>query len=197
MVSLVAILAAAVLFTNAVEILGERLGLGQGAVGSVLAAVGTALPETMIPVVALLAAAFTGEGSESASEIGIGAILEAPFLLTTLAMFVTGAGILGYQRRRRNGANVVVDERVISHDMLFFMVFFTIAAAAGIVPLPFFLKIVVAIVLVGAYAVYTIRRGGESLQETPENLTLWPGRIGTAPTWPSSTARSCSASRPG
>jgi hypothetical protein len=43
MISLVAILAAAVLFTDAVEILGERLGLGQGAVGSVLAAVGTAL----------------------------------------------------------------------------------------------------------------------------------------------------------
>jgi cation:H+ antiporter len=35
--SLAAILVAAVLFTNAVEILGERLNLGQGAVGSLLA----------------------------------------------------------------------------------------------------------------------------------------------------------------
>ena len=52
--ALVAILVAAALFTNAVEILGERLNLAQGAVGSVLAAVGTALPETMIPVVAIL-----------------------------------------------------------------------------------------------------------------------------------------------
>jgi len=185
-ISLVAILAAATLFTNAIELLGERLGLGQGAVGSVLAAVGTALPETMIPVVALLAAALTGEGSEAASEIGIGAILGAPFLLATLAMFVTGVGIMGYQRRRRNGANVVVDERVIAQDMLFFLVFFAIAAAAGIVPLPFALRIVIAVVLVGAYVLYTIRtirHSGESLQETPENLTLWPGRIGTAPTW--------------
>lgn len=54
--SLAAILVAAVLFTNAVEILGERLDLGQGAVGSLLAAVGTALPETMIPVVAIVGA---------------------------------------------------------------------------------------------------------------------------------------------
>jgi cation:H+ antiporter len=60
--SLVVILGAAVLFTNAVEILGGRLKLGQGAVGSVLAAVGTALPETMIPVVAILAAVVSGEG---------------------------------------------------------------------------------------------------------------------------------------
>jgi cation:H+ antiporter len=40
-----------VLVTNAVEILGGRLKLGQGVVGSVLAAVGTAPPETMIPLV--------------------------------------------------------------------------------------------------------------------------------------------------
>ncbi len=52
-ISLVAILGAAIVFTNAVEILGERLELGGGAVGSVLAAVGTALPETMIPLVAI------------------------------------------------------------------------------------------------------------------------------------------------
>ena len=34
-------------FTNAVEWLGKRLELAEGAVGSVLAAVGTALPETL------------------------------------------------------------------------------------------------------------------------------------------------------
>ena len=56
LLSAVAIVVAAALFVNAVEMLGERLNLGQGAVGSVLAAVGTALPETMIPVVALVGA---------------------------------------------------------------------------------------------------------------------------------------------
>jgi cation:H+ antiporter len=92
-----AIVVAASLFTNAVEILGGRLNLGQGAVGSVLAAVGTALPETMIPVVAILAAVFAGRDPETAGEIGIGAILGAPFLLATLAMFVVGASALYFR----------------------------------------------------------------------------------------------------
>ena len=70
--SAVAIVVAAALFTNAVEILGDRLDLDQGSIGSVLAAVGTALPETMIPVVALVAALFTG--ASAAGEIGVGAI---------------------------------------------------------------------------------------------------------------------------
>ena len=73
--SLVAILGAAILFTNAVEIMGDRLNLGAGAVGSVLAAVGTALPETMIPLVAIFGALLLGTGSAAAGEIGIGAIL--------------------------------------------------------------------------------------------------------------------------
>src|SRR3712207_5330293 len=119
--------------------------LGQGAVGSVLAAVGTALPETMIPVVAILAAAFSGEGAEMAGEIGIGAILGAPFLLATLAMFVTGAAAGAYRKRREQGMeircraasvgeefpwcktpgkDVVVDQKTITRDIGFFLIFF-------------------------------------------------------------------------
>jgi cation:H+ antiporter len=70
-VSLVVILGAAFVFTNAVEIAGERLNLGVGAVGSVLAAVGTALPETMIPVVAIVGSLLAG--GSVAGEIGVGA----------------------------------------------------------------------------------------------------------------------------
>ena len=50
------VLAGALLFTNAVEWIGHRLELGEGAVGSLLAAVGTAMPETLIAIVALLGA---------------------------------------------------------------------------------------------------------------------------------------------
>src|SRR5918993_5850470 len=121
-VSLVAILGAAVLFTNAVEMLGERLNMGSGAVGSVLAAVGTALPETMIPVVALIGAALAGESAgEGASEIGIGAILGAPFLLATLAMFMIGVSALGFRRRRENGSEIVIEKRVTRRDVLYFL----------------------------------------------------------------------------
>ena len=81
------------LLTNAVEILGERLNLGCGAVESVLAAVGRALPETMIPLVAIAASLLTGSSGSGA--ISIEAIIGTPFLLTTPGMFVVGASALG------------------------------------------------------------------------------------------------------
>jgi cation:H+ antiporter len=181
--SAVAIVVAAALFVNAVEILGERLNLGEGAVGSVLAAVGTALPETSIPVVAIIASVFTGRST--AGDIGVGAILGAPFLLATLAMFVVGVTVLSYQRRRESDETVTMDEGTAKRDMLYFLAFFSLGAAAGIVPVPFYLKVALAIVLVVAYALYvwqTVKAGGERMEEMPQNLTLWPSSS-EAPTW--------------
>src|SRR5206468_10696744 len=98
-VALVVILIAAELFTNGVEWFGHKLNLAEGAVGSVLAAVGTALPETMIPIVAILFPS-VGSSVETAEGVGVGAILGAPFMLATLAMFVTGVAVL-FQARTR------------------------------------------------------------------------------------------------
>jgi cation:H+ antiporter len=181
--SAVAIVVAAALFTNAVEIFGERLNLGQGAVGSLLAAVGTALPETMIPVVAIVASFFTG--SSAAGDIGVGAILGAPFLLATLAMFVAGTSALGFRRRRESDDDVMIDEGTAKRDMLCFLVFFSLGAGAGIVPLPFYIKVTLAILLVVGYALYirqTVKSGGEKAEDLPEKLTLWPSSS-EAPTW--------------
>src|SRR6266849_7382254 len=109
------ILIGAELFTNGIEWFGHKLGLAEGAVGSVLAAVGTALPETMIPIFAILVS--TGASS---SEVGVGAILGAPFMLATLAMFVTGVAVLIVGRRRPTGAVMRVDTGVLAHDMRYF-----------------------------------------------------------------------------
>ena len=181
--SAVAIVVAAAFFTNAVEILGGRLNLGAGAVGSVLAAVGTALPETMIPIVAVIASLLTG--SDAAGDIGVGAILGAPFLLATLAMFVVGVSVLTFQRRRETDDDVVIDMGTAKRDMLYFLVFFALGAAAGLVPLPFYVKVALAIVLMVAYGLYvlqTIKHGGEQEEDPPQNLTLWPSSS-EAPTW--------------
>src|ERR671915_2192086 len=105
--SFVIILAGAELFTNGIEWFGRKLDLAEGAVGSVLAAVGTALPETMIPIIAILFAS----GSEASAHVGVGAILGAPFMLSTLAMFVTGIAVLGVAGRRANGDSMIVDTR--------------------------------------------------------------------------------------
>jgi cation:H+ antiporter len=183
--SLVAILGAAVLFTNAVEIMGDRLHLGAGAVGSVLAAVGTALPETMIPVVAIIGALIVGSGGAAASEIGIGAILGAPFLLATLALFIVGMAALTYRKRRKTGSEITADRQTAIPDLLFFLPCFTLAAAAGIFSLPLVLKILLAVILLAAYVLYvvrTVRKGGEAEEDVPARLTLWPYRS-QGPTW--------------
>src|SRR3990167_10339285 len=52
---LIVILIAAEVFTNALEHLGEKLNISEGVTGSLFAAVGTALPETSVPLLALLA----------------------------------------------------------------------------------------------------------------------------------------------
>src|SRR3954454_9607576 len=98
-IALAVILIAAELFTNGIEWFGHKLNLAEGVVGSVLAAVGTALPETMIPLVAILFSA-NAASPDAAHAIGVGAILGAPFMLSTLAMFVTGVGVIGYAQRR-------------------------------------------------------------------------------------------------
>ena len=145
------ILAGAELFTNGIEWFGRKLELAEGAVGSVLAAVGTALPETMIPIIAILFAS-----GEHTSEVGIGAILGAPFMLATLAMFVTGVAVLYQARHRPNGDRMPVDIRVLGADMRFFAITYGLAIGAAVVlPVePTWPKLVVAATLLVLYGLY-------------------------------------------
>jgi cation:H+ antiporter len=100
------ILLGAVLFTNAVEWLAHRLELGSGAAGSVLAAVATALPESTIPIVAIIG------GSEGSEDVAIGAIVGAPFMLTTIAMALVGLAAVGFAKRRKQGRELRVHEDI-------------------------------------------------------------------------------------
>ena len=149
--SFVIILAGAELFTNGIEWFGRKLGLAEGAVGSVLAAVGTALPETMIPIIAIVFA--TGEHSE---DIGVGAILGAPFMLATLAMFVTGVAVVIQAKKRDAGDVMPVDTRVLGQDMRTFVIAYGVAIAAALfLPNePTWPKIAVAILLLVIYGWY-------------------------------------------
>lgn len=146
--SLGLILAGAEVFTNGVEWLGWKLKLCEGAIGSVLAAVGTALPETMIPVIAILFGT-----AASAEEIGIGAILGAPFMLATLAMFVTGLAVVFNCKKRPQFPCLTVDQRVMQRDLSFFLIVYTLAVLAAFLGSHQY-KLIVAAVLVVAYGVY-------------------------------------------
>lgn len=128
--ALVIILLGCELFTNAIEWLGAKLSLSTGACGSVLAAVGTALPETIVPIVAILF-----KGGEEATEVGIGGILGAPFMLATLAFTVTALGVLIFTSSgRRDTAEMDVDAKVLSHDLGYFLAVYAVAIGASFLP---------------------------------------------------------------
>jgi len=140
------------LFTNSIEWFGKKLRLAEGAVGSVLAAVGTAMPETMIPVIAIVFG-----GGVAASQVGIGAILGAPFMLSTLAMFVTGAAVLALRHRRANREDMVVNPRVLGHDMGYFTLGYSIAVAMALLPVEMVVpRRLAAVVLLAMYAWYVV-----------------------------------------
>lgn len=152
LISLGVILLSAELFTNGVEWLGKRLNLGAGAVGSVLAAVGTALPETMVPIIAFIGT----QGEAMVAEVGIGAILGAPFMLATLAFFISGAAVLVF---RRNNGPMFVNPIVIRRDLQFFLVVYTLAILASFLPTrPLRLGVVALLpLLYGIYVIRTVR----------------------------------------
>ncbi len=159
LVSFVLIVVGALLFTNAVEWLGERLNLGESAVGSLLAAVGTALPESLIPAVAVLG------GQPGSEEVAIGAIIGAPFLLGTVAMIVIGVSALAFRKRREKGREISADPRGMQRDLIFFLIFFAAGVALGGFGLSHGVRIAAAVVLVLAYIAYairTVRKGGDS-----------------------------------
>ena len=152
--ALLVILLAAQLFTNGVEWVGEGFGLSEGMVGSVLAAIGTALPETMIPVVALLT-----HGTAGHEDVGIGAILGAPFMLATLAMSVLGLSALGYargRRGRREGPLVRPIPGAIRLDLAFFLVAYPLALIAGVWH-PAAVRYVLGVGLIVLYVLYVRR----------------------------------------
>lgn len=154
-VALAIILFGAELFTNGIEWFGHRLNLAEGAIGSVLAAVATAMPETLIPVIAIVGPAIFGGGTPNSEEIGVGAILGAPFMLSTLAMFVTGLAIVIFARNGRRSTEMSINVRILGRDVIFFMVAYGIAIASAFLPADLHpVRWVVAVGLVVLYAVY-------------------------------------------
>ncbi len=121
-VMLLLIVVAAEVFTNALEHLGERLGISEGVTGSLFAAVGTAMPESLVPILAIFA------GND---EIGVGAILGAPLMLSTLTMCLMG--IVVVRERGLRGA-MMPESTGLTRDLDFFLLSFGIAAVALFIP---------------------------------------------------------------
>jgi cation:H+ antiporter len=81
-------------FVNGVEWVGRRFHLGATTTGTLLAAFGTALPESAVTFVAVVF------GRDSAQkDIGVGAALGGPLVLATIAYAVAGAVLLLNRKR--------------------------------------------------------------------------------------------------
>lgn len=148
-VALLLILIGAETFTNALEHLGERLGISEGVTGSIFAAVGTALPETMVPIVAILSTASTQAVRE---EVGVGAILGAPLMLSTLTMFLMAA----FAIHKRGWKDDFQPERTgLARDLSWFLLAFSMSSAAIFVPHQATgMRVMIALMLVLVYFIY-------------------------------------------
>jgi cation:H+ antiporter len=153
--SLAIILVAAELFTNGIEWFGHKLNLAEGAVGSVLAAVATAMPETLIPVIAIVGPLLVGGDPQASHAIGVGAILGAPFMLSTLAMFVTGIAIVIFHRRSGRDTRMRVNVGVLGRDVSFFLGGYALAIGTAFLPAGLgWMRWLAALALFATYAVY-------------------------------------------
>ncbi len=189
LVALLIILIGAETFTNALEHLGERLKISEGVTGSIFAAVGTALPETMVPVVAIFSSASTQAVRE---EVGVGAILGAPLMLSTLTMFLMA--IFAIQRRGWN--DPFHPERSGLHrDLTWFLLAFGLSTIAIFVPHQVtWVRASLAVSLVLVYFIYlmlTIRASAKLVADghataagEPLFLVRFFGRLGVAENMP-------------
>lgn len=161
LIALIIILFCAELFTNGVEVFGEKLSLSQAVVGSVLAAVGTALPETIVPLVAILL--YKGEAG---SHIGVGAILGAPFMLITAGFFLIGLAVSIAFLQKRRPFKIFIEEKTFKRDFLFFLISYSLAILLPLtLPSIKILHYLVALFLLINYGIYLyLTFGAESLQ---------------------------------
>jgi cation:H+ antiporter len=162
LVSVALTLGACTLFTNAIEWLGKRFNLSEGAIGSVLAAIGTTLPETSIPIIAI----FFGTGRAEA-EVGLGAILGAPFMLSTLVIPILAILLVVYARLGKRTAAFRLNYQDVKGDLFFFVAAYSVALACAFIPSrP--VHVIAAVGLMSLYLYYVKLKFSESGEEVGE-----------------------------
>ncbi|QEM69530.1 sodium:calcium antiporter [Geobacter sp. FeAm09] len=171
LVALGIILLGATVFTNGLEWFGKKMNLSDGAVGSIFAAIGTALPETLVPIIAIL---FGSKGS--GHEIGVGAIIGAPFMLGTLAFCISGIAVMANRKKRDDYPVMRMDTSVMRRDMEYFLTLYALAIAASFLGGHPVIKTFIALALFLVYGGYVLKtlRGGNGTNHEVEEADLDP-----------------------
>lgn len=168
-------------FVNGVEWFGRKLDLGATATGTVLAAFGTALPESAVTFVAVM----FGKTPE-ARDIGVGAALGGPLVLATIAYAVVGIALwFNSSRLQRPDHLIRVDHRRLARDQSWFLAIFVVKVGLGLVA--FAIKPWLGVLFLAAYAMYVWReiRNSDSVpeEEILEPLKLRPQQADPALRW--------------
>ncbi|HEX7855622.1 MAG TPA: sodium:calcium antiporter [Sphingobium sp.] len=152
-------------FVNGVEWVGQKMDVGQKATGTILAAFGTALPES---VVTLVAVAF---GANAASkDLGVGAALGGPLALSTIAYATVGITlILCREKLPQTEAIRSVFQR-LSRDQGWFLGIFALKVLLGV--LVFAWKPWLGLLFLAAYALYVRQEMGGPAEEEEGELEL-------------------------
>jgi cation:H+ antiporter len=138
-------------FVNGIEWLGKKLNFGATATGTVLAAFGTALPESAVTFVAVI----LGRTPE-VRDIGVGAALGGPLVLATIAYAVVGAALWCNRHRLvRTDMSVQVDHGRLARDQFWFLSIFVVKCGLGL--LAFAFKPWLGVLFLAAYALYVWR----------------------------------------
>jgi len=179
--SALAIYVACEYFVNGVEWFGRKLELGATTTGTVLAAFGTALPESAVTFVAVM----FGK-TPSARDIGVGAAMGGPLVLATIAYAVVGVALWCHRHRLGRGDRLVrVDHRRLARDQSWFLAIFVVKVALGLVA--FAVKPLLGVLFLLAYALYVWRemRSDDSApdDEALEPLKCRPGDAEPAMRW--------------
>lgn len=151
------------LFVNAIEWVGKAFNISQNTVGTILAAFGTALPES---VVTLIAVAFGANASQK--DVGVGAALGGPLVLSTLAYAVVGISIIIFRNKRKLGSHLNIDGRKLGRDQLWFLCIFIFKVGLGFVA--FTIKPWLGILFFIAYACYFFIEMNAKSEETEQKL---------------------------
>ena len=176
-----AIYVACEFFVNGVEWFGRKLSLGATATGTVLAAFGTALPESAVTFVAVI----LGKTPEQ-RDIGVGAALGGPLVLATIAYAVVGVALWMNRRKlQRVDAVVRVEHGRLARDQAWFLAIFVVKCGLGLVAFAF--KPWLGVLFLAAYAVYVWRELKDDStapeEEELEPLKFRPKAVDPALSW--------------
>ena len=150
-------------FVNGVEWVGKAFNISQSAVGSILAAFGTALPESIVTFIAVV----FGTNSKQ-KDIGVGAALGGPLVLSTIAYAIIGITIFIFSNKRKSGEQVKYDNKKLARDQEWFMCIFVFKIALGLVA--FTIKPWLGILFLAAYGVYFYKEMNVKNPEVAQKL---------------------------